>query len=176
MTSRTASPDRVCEFEGHTEGINKVIRGGSSDVLLSAGSDGCVRLWDETTTRSISSFEVSPNWVWCLDLVDPNVFVCGGVGRELVSFDIRARRASLRLRFPAEISGLSYSQAFGFLASACFDGSVRLHDLRATGNNATLVTRVAASSERLTRCVINNDRVVVGSFDGTLKILDFADE
>jgi WD40 repeat protein len=163
----------VCEFVGHTEGVN-CVRRKNADILMSAGSDGFVRVWDETTCKNVSSFELSHNWIWGLEKWDENVFLCGGVGVELIAFDSRSGKVSHRMRYPAEISGLSVSKSYGLASTCCFDGSVRIHDLRQA--QIPLLTRVAAAEERLTRCCMTNDRVVAGSFDGSVKIIDFVEK
>jgi WD40 repeat protein len=190
VNSKIAPPERVCEFVGHNEGVNRVIRRGA-DSLLSGGSDGTVRLWDEGTCQCVTTFNVSQNWIWCLENIktNPNVFYCGGVGRntkkcdfffvflkktftgDLACFDTRDMKSVWRIKYPAEVSGLSLSLNMGIFATACFDGVVRLHDLRT--QPVALLSRISASAERLTRCVLTNNRVIAGSFDGTVKIIDF---
>jgi WD40 repeat protein len=162
-------PEKVSELTGHAQGVN-CIRRKNPETLATAGSDGMVKFWDQTTNVCTATYAISANWVWCLDVRRDNIFYAAGVDQHVSCYDARAGIMSWQLPLPAEVSGFDSQPCNHLLATACFDGHVRLYDERHT---ARPLNSKRVSDERLTRCVLTYDRVVTGSFDGNVKVLSF---
>ena len=100
-------------------------------VLLSAGHDEVVRVWDTTTWRELEPALRHAQWVQALALAPDGRLLATGGGEKVVRlWDIRTRREVARLTgHPSWIGALAFSPDGRTLAAGNWTGGARLWDL-----------------------------------------------
>lgn len=161
---------KVGTFVGHDMGCN-AIRCKGTDEIMSAGSDGLVKVWDIESRQEKSSKRCSDQWIWCLESLDYDKIFTAGIDHHARLFDHRVGDTALwSFQHYAEVSGLSIQHDNQIFMTSCFDGAVRFFDLR-NMEKPLFVKRL--SSARLTRCQLREEFAVCGSFEGITYFLDF---
>jgi transducin (beta)-like 1 len=104
-------------FSGHTDEVNSVAWSPSKTHLASGSDDGTVRLWTMANNNSSSSSES------CLAVLS------GGRGGDTSSVAQKRNSNVIKVAWSPTGEGSNYPSKMCQLASASFDGSVRLWDL-----------------------------------------------
>jgi hypothetical protein len=152
-----------------------------SEVLATAGDDGCVHLWDLSARRERGALEGGVGRLWSVAFAPNGKTIAAGGGEwgrpeqtgGVVLWDATTQRRLHELHGHA---GLVFSVAFSpdgrTLASAGWDGSVRLWDVTTGEEKAAFL-----GHERPARFVCfspDGATLASGSFDGTVRLWDVA--
>jgi WD40 repeat protein len=138
----------MATLEGHTSGVWRVALSSDGQLLISAGADGTVRLWEPGTGRLVAILQghTHAGAIWGLALsADGTLLASGGAEGALRLWEASTGRplAILRGRTGA-VWGVAMSADGELLASGGADGAVRVWSL--TG--ATRRTVVAPTASR----------------------------
>jgi ribosome biogenesis protein YTM1 len=130
-------------LEGHTHCVSALCwAGGSGSLLASGGWDHSVRLWDVAAGRAVATYSGSKAVyaVAAAPTGSGSVLVFGGADNCVRVWDARARGEALSVKGYAAgeawVAALAWRQPSGatgsehHVASASYDGSMRMWDLR----------------------------------------------
>jgi WD40 repeat protein len=133
---------------GHGSNVSSVAFSPDGTQLLSASYDDTVRVWGLATGQALQEMEMVARGVqaahWGLD---GRVIWCGGGDGVLRAVQVWDR-APRRHRHPSDVSAVAWGPE-GQLASANWDGEVRVGQVVLTGHEKVVVTSLAWSGGRL---------------------------
>jgi len=140
--------------------------------LLSAGWDGCLRLWDAQTASSITSLSASPKPLSsCLSSPDGQYWLAGSMEGLLSVWDgVSHSVVASHLAHTRPISGLDFSPDGQWLATASWDRQVSLRRVDYLQEGKILGTH----SDIVAGCrfSLDGESLYSWSYDATLKVWD----
>jgi WD40 repeat protein/serine/threonine protein kinase len=143
--------------------------------LAAGGFEGIIKLWDLTDGRELRMFEANFGVVLCLAYSgDGSRLAAGGMGKTVQVWDPATGKEMITLRGHTDlIGGVAFSKG-GRLASASWDGSVRLWDGTPLGQTPAPELRTLIDDNLDFAVAIDpqGKRLVSGNNDGGLHIWD----
>lgn len=156
----------MCAHEGHSSGLALC---GRSGAAYSGGDDGLLKRWDLATETCVDVMEGHEGAVWSV-AVGEQVLLSAATSGALMLWDPRVPAKCVHHDARAHSDAIAGLQLDGSkIVSSGFDSLVRLWDLRTLTARAVLQTPVMT---RCTRLVFDDTRIITGSLNGTVVVLD----
>ncbi|KAL6079031.1 POC1 centriolar A [Balamuthia mandrillaris] len=154
------------EFKGH-EGYIETLQY-SNNVLFTGAQDAVVIMWDMRTGKKVSSFEGCTSAVYSLQ-ADDEKLLSGCADSQLRRWDLRSPKECVWTvkKHAAWIGGVMNDCCKVITASA--DKSVGCFDI----NTGELWSQWSQHSDSIRTLQFNEDTLVTGSFDTTIKVWRF---
>ncbi|KXZ55768.1 hypothetical protein GPECTOR_2g1318 [Gonium pectorale] len=157
-----ASGNFIRKLRGHDGTVNAVCWAAEDSLLLTAGYDQCVKVWD-MKSRSIDPIQVIKGFqdsVTCVAASGSSI-LAGSVDGTVRRFDVRLGRAtSDQLHSP--VTGLAVTRDGLCVLAACTDSCLRLLDA-GSGQQLAAYTGHLHASVKMDCCLTPSDAYVVGS-------------
>ncbi len=162
----------VRELRGHSKVVRAVayLR---SRLVVSAGDDGFVRLWDPADGETKQSFGPFPDGVLSLAVSPGGTFVAAGAGNgKIYLLDTIDNQARGVLNASADgIAAVAMSPSGDAMASGGYDRTVRIWSPGAKPATPVVTFRHKSGVRAIT-VAPNGALVATGSDDGTIRLLD----
>jgi len=164
----------VSSLVGHSLGISDVAWSADSQFIATASDDKTINLYDRPNGEIIHTFEGHTDVAMCVDFnMSRNVLASASFDKTVRIWDIGQRRCIHRIQAHSDsIVSSNFNIDGNLLVTAGFDGYVRVWDVD-TGNcrNSFLISD-ALTPVCFARWSPNGRYILVGSFDGTWKLLN----
>jgi WD40 repeat protein len=125
--------DELLQLKGHESSVCCLAWSPDGKRLLTGGLDLTIRLWDASNGKELLTIEKTHAGCVHAVLVGPDgkkAVSCGGLDRDVVVWDLATGKQTSRIRVHGgAVRGLAWMPGGKRLATACFDGHVRIVDV-----------------------------------------------
>ncbi|KAG5377297.1 hypothetical protein IGI04_041893 [Brassica rapa subsp. trilocularis] len=147
----------------------------SRHLLLTAGDDGTVHLWDTTGRNPKMSWKQhsAPAAGVCFSPSDEKKIASVGMDKKLYTYDSGSKRFSSCISYEAPFSSLAFGDNGHILAAGTGNGRVVFYDVRKTPQPVT-VLHAFSSSEAVTSLTWQTSKPVIvneKNYDGEMALL-----
>ncbi|MBI3409635.1 MAG: protein kinase [Planctomycetes bacterium] len=132
---RTSDGQQIALFEGHSDGINSLAYNHDGTLLASGSFDRTVKIWDVASQKELITLKGHSRHVWGVAFSSKGILASAGGDSSIRLWDYAAilkgeKNAVKVLKTPShEVRAVAFAPAGDLLASAEFDGMVRLWDM-----------------------------------------------
>jgi autophagy-related protein 16 len=151
--------------------------GGGATMVLGAGTDRAVRLWDATTGRALHTLTGHADKVCAARFCpwDATRAVSASHDRTIKVWDLSKGFCVASILCASNCNAVTWGDGAGTVVSGHFDGAARVWDLRRKPGAAADPAEIKAHAQHITAVVMmptNRAQFVTSSRDNTLKLVD----
>jgi len=164
----------ISTLTGHSLGISDVCWSHDSSILATASDDKTVNLYDRNNEQVIHTFEGHTDVVMCVDFnMTKNLLVSGSFDKTVRIWDVDKRRCMHRIQAHSDsVVSAHFNIDGNLLVTGGFDGYVRIWDVDTANCLNSFLISGPCVPVSFARWSPNGLYVLVGSFDGTWKLLN----
>ena len=153
--------------DAHPGGASAVAYHSNGTQLLTGGADKTAKLWDAATGKVVRTFGPLPDPVTAVAFSRDFARVGVAAGKVVKTWNLADGKELLALSHPAAVTGLSFSQDNGKIATSAADNTVRIWDA-ASGRELQWFPHTGPATAVAFHQ--NNVNVVSGSADKTVQV------
>lgn len=174
-TGRELLPTRVSlRLSGHVGPVNVARYNSAGAYVLSGGSDRVVKLWNSKSGLSVQTYSGHSHEIHAVDVsADSGRFASGGSDKAVFVWDVTSGSIVRRVsEHTGKINDVRFAGAGdSVLATAGFDATVRLYDLRAHGAWRPIMA-LREAKDAVMALALTPDTIYSASVDGRIRAYD----
>ncbi|KAI8809595.1 WD40-repeat-containing domain protein [Cladochytrium replicatum] len=163
---------QVRVLSGHSGPVYAATYSADSQYVLTAGADKSVKLWNPVRGVCVKSYSVHAREVLDVKVAPDNSrFVTCGADKNVFLIDVGTGKTIRRCTgHLARVNGVDFNQDASVIASASYDATVRLWDLKAQTRFPIQV--LSDAKDDVTGVQVVGNEILTSSVDGCIRVYD----